>query len=111
MIAFCFLAKRFSPLRRTLFAGTATANYFCEVVKIMDVPLGAPAVTRRKIHFANPQGVANRHSNQPTNYKTIFYIKLIVKNYNFRAFSNDPLNYPQPLSASCLQIIRHKVVQ
>jgi len=30
----------------------------------MDFPHGAPAVTRRKIHFANPQGVASRHFNQ-----------------------------------------------
>ena len=30
----------------------------------MDFPHGAPAITRRKINFANPQGVASRHFNQ-----------------------------------------------
>ena len=31
----------------------------------LNFPYGAPAITRREIHFANPQGVAGRCSNQP----------------------------------------------
>ena len=61
MFAFCILGKRYSTLRRTLFVGTTTANYFCEGAKIMDLSLGAPAVTRRKIHFAVPAEVCRRH--------------------------------------------------
>ena len=60
--SFFILGKRYSLFRRTLFAGTATANYFCEGAKIMDLSLGAPAVTRRKIHFAVPAEVCRRYS-------------------------------------------------
>jgi len=48
---------------------------------------------------ANPQGVANRHSNQPTNYKTIFSSPTYGEESNFyqsicanRTFRMSPQN-------------------
>ena len=44
----------------------------------MDFPHGAPAITRRKIHFANPQGVAIKL----ISYQTLVPALTVAKDLN-----------------------------